>query len=386
MQDIATKFKIDALLPADVLNRAPHDIRVVVAMSGGVDSSVAAALMHQQGYQVIGITLQLYDHGKATTARKGACCAGQDIQDARNVAAYLGISHYVLDYENRFRQTVIDDFADSYVRGETPLPCVRCNQTVKFQDLLAETKRLGADALITGHYIQKTMQDDVVSLYRGAEDRKDQSYFLFATTQTQLQNLYFPLGGQEKSVTRFMAKEFNLPVADKADSQDICFVPNGNYRSVLEKIRPEAFVGGDIIDEDGNVLGQHQGIVHYTIGQRKGIGIGGRDDASKPLYVLKLDADKQQVIVGEQDALGNESILLGNCNWLVADDELFSNINIVVKYRSVMAPISASLMREADDKIRVVFAEKQHGISPGQAAVCYHENKVLGGGWIQREK
>ena len=386
MQDIATKFKIDALLPADVLNRAPHDIRVVVAMSGGVDSSVAAALMHQQGYQVIGITLQLYDHGKATTARKGACCAGQDIQDARNVAAYLGISHYVLDYENRFRQTVIDDFADSYVRGETPLPCVRCNQTVKFQDLLAETKRLGADALITGHYIQKMMKDDVVSLYRGAEDRKDQSYFLFATTQAQLQNLYFPLGGQEKNVTRFMAKEFNLPVADKADSQDICFVPNGNYRSVLEKIRPEAFVGGDIIDEDGNVLGQHQGIVHYTIGQRKGIGIGGRDDASKPLYVLKLDADKQQVIVGEQDALGNESILLGNCNWLVEDDELFSNINIVVKYRSVMAPISASLVREADDKIRVVFAEKQHGISPGQAAVCYHENKVLGGGWIQREK
>ena len=386
------KTDILEVMPADILQRPASDIRVVVAMSGGVDSSVAAAIMQAKGYQVIGITLQLYNQGdnSATPARKGACCAGQDIQDARNVAAHLGITHYVLDYENRFKQSVIDDFADSYVRGETPLPCVRCNQSVKFNDLLAETKRLGADALITGHYIRKQVHDGVASLYRAVQDKKDQSYFLFATTANQLETLYFPLGGQDKAVTRQMAEDYNLPVAAKAESQDICFVPDGNYRTILEKLRPEAFVGGDIVDMAGNILGQHKGIAHYTVGQRKGInlggGIGGGGDAgndTKPLYVLKLDAEHQRVIVGDKKALGNQSILLGHCNWF-ADDESLMQQNITVKYRSVMQPIEAKLERQGD-RMRVHFTEPQYGIAPGQAAVCYDGDKVLGGGWIQRE-
>ena len=384
--------EISEIMPADILQRPARDIRVVVAMSGGVDSSVAAAIMQAKGYQVIGITLQLYNHSSDSTApaRKGACCAGQDIHDARNVAAHLGITHYVLDYENRFKQSVIDDFADSYVRGETPLPCVRCNQSVKFNDLLAETKRLGADALITGHYIRKQVHDGVASLYRAVQDKKDQSYFLFATTAAQLETLYFPLGGQDKAVTRQMAEDYRLPVAAKAESQDICFVPDGNYRTILEKLRPEAFVGGDIVDMAGNILGQHKGIAHYTIGQRKGIGIGGgmgdgggAGDDTKPLYVLKLDAKHQRVIVGEKQALGNESILLGNCNWFTEDDALMQQ-SVTVKYRSVMKPIQARLERQGD-KMRVHFTEPQYGIAPGQAAVCYDGDRVLGGGWIQRE-
>ena len=286
------------------LNRPPAECRVVVAMSGGVDSSVTAALLSEAGYDVVGITLQLYDHG-AAVERKGACCAGADIYDARQVAARLGIPHYVLDYESRFREQVMDDFADSYLRGETPIPCVRCNQTVKFHDLLETARDLGADCLATGHYVQRVMGADGAELHRAVDDKKDQSYFLFATTAEQLDFLRFPLGGLDKEATRALAARFDLPVADKPDSQDICFVPSGNYAGVIEKLRPGAAEPGDIVHQDGRVLGRHEGIIHYTIGQRRGIGVGGGvTDENSPLYVVRLDPEKKQVIVGPRDALG----------------------------------------------------------------------------------
>ncbi len=370
----------------DHFGKKPSDIKVVVAMSGGVDSSVAAALMHELGYQVIGITLQLYDHGEAIS-RQNSCCAGQDIKDARAVAASLGIAHYVLDYESQFQTHVIADFADSYVRGETPLPCVRCNQSVKFKDLLQETLRLQADALVTGHYVEKVLKNNHYQMQIAHDDRKDQSYFLFATLPSQLDYLHFPLGGQSKEETRLLAEKFHLPVASKPDSQDICFVPKGDYRAVLQKLRPTAFRSGDIVDLAGNVLQKHEGIINYTVGQRRGLKIGGRSDHTEPLYVLKIDAKANQIIVGPRHALGVKIIYIENCNWLFSDIDLFDK-EISVKVRSTMLPVSARLVRNheaeasGDNRVAIIFAENQEGISPGQAAVCYSGQVVLGGGWI----
>lgn len=366
-----------------VTGKAPADTRVVVAMSGGVDSSATAAWLHALGYDVIGITLQLYDHGQAV-GRKGACCAGQDIHDARDVAAGLGIPHYVLDYESRFRDQVMDDFADAYLRGETPIPCVRCNQTVKFRDLLATARELGADVLATGHYARRDEGANGPELRRAADDGRDQSYFLFTTTRDQLDLLRFPLGGlPDKAATRALAQRFGLRVADKPDSQDICFVPDGDYARVIEKLRPGAAEPGDIVDMDGNVLGRHKGIIHYTIGQRRGLGIGGRaggeDDA---LYVIRLDADGHRVIVGPRAALGVDAITLRGVNWLGAAPLGARPVPVMVKVRSTHCPVAASLTATEDGGARLVFDAPEPGVSPGQAAVFYEGERVLGGGWI----
>jgi tRNA-specific 2-thiouridylase len=357
---------------------APADTRVVVAMSGGVDSSVTAGLLKEQGYDVVGITLQLYDHGVAVQ-KKGSCCAGQDIHDARRVAEDLGIPHYVLDYENRFKEQVMEDFADSYIKGETPIPCVRCNQTVKFKDLLATAKDLGADCMATGHYVQRLIgADGKAHLVRGVDQGKDQSYFLFASTQEQIDFLRFPLGGMDKAETRTHAERFGLVVADKPDSQDICFVPEGRYVDVIERLRPGAMEPGDIVDIDGNVLGQHKGIVRYTIGQRRGIGVGGTVD---PLYVVKLDPAKKQVIVGPKEALLTREILVKDVSWIgeaIPEDGLI----VTAKIRSTRPGVSARLFEDAVGKARLELLEPESGVSPGQAAVFYEGDRVLGGGWI----
>lgn len=371
------------------LPKAPADTRVVVAMSGGVDSSVTAAMLHEEGYDVVGITLQLYDHGEII-AKTGACCAGQDIYDARTVADSLGFPHYVLDYESKFKESVIEDFADSYARGETPIPCVKCNQTVKFKDLLETAKDLGADVLATGHYVQRTPGEKNSNMLKGADPKKDQSYFLFATTQEQLDFLRFPLGQQDKSETRALAEKYGLTVADKPDSQDICFVPDGNYASIVEKLRPEAVEAGDIVHMDGRVLGQHKGIIHYTIGQRKGIGIGGRGNGTgesadtAPLYVIKLNPAERQVIVGPKEALATPRILLSNVNWLGDDQLSKSPVNISVKVRSTMQPVAATVEATEIGDVEVTFQDALNGVSPGQACVFYQDDRVLGGGWIQR--
>ncbi|MGY8961394.1 MAG: tRNA 2-thiouridine(34) synthase MnmA, partial [Alphaproteobacteria bacterium] len=322
-------------------DRSPADTRVVVAMSGGVDSSVTAALLAEAGYDVVGVTLQLYDHGEAI-ARKGACCAGRDIHDARDVAAGLGIPHYVLDYQSAFQQSVIDEFADSYVRGETPIPCVRCNQTVKFRDLLSTAKDLGAVALATGHYVRRAVGASGPELHRAIDDTRDQSYFLFTTTGAQLDFLRFPLGGMPKSETRAHAERFGLSVADKPDSQDICFVPNGSYARIVEKLRPEALTPGDIVDQDGQVLGRHDGIINYTIGQRRGLGIGGRQHSVDPLYVLGLEPETHRVIVGPHAALAVSRVPVADVNWL--SDIPTSGKDCTVKLRSNMAPVRARVM------------------------------------------
>jgi tRNA-specific 2-thiouridylase len=366
------------------IEKKPSDTRIVVAMSGGVDSSVTAALLVEAGYEVVGVTLQLYDHGEAV-ARKGACCAGQDIHDARNVAATLDIPHYVLDYESRFREAVIDDFADAYIRGETPIPCVRCNQTVKFRDLLSTAHDLGAEALATGHYVKRVAGPSGAELHRAADYGRDQSYFLFATTQAQLDFLRFPLGGMPKTETREAAARFDLPVADKPDSQDICFVPNGSYAQVVEKLRPEAVIPGDIVDTEGRVVGHHEGIIHYTVGQRRGLGIGGRDPESDPLYVIRLDAAAHRVVVGPKAALGRERLRLSGVNWLGGDVPAVAGEGLAVKIRSTMEPVPATVMRSADGSAEVVFQDLQFGVSPGQACVIYAGDRVLGGGWIERE-
>ncbi len=355
------------------------ETRVVVAMSGGVDSSVVASLLHEQGYDVVGITLQLYDHGEAI-AKKGACCAGQDIYDAKRVAEECGFPHYVLDYEDKFRQSVIDDFADSYLRGETPIPCVRCNQTVKFRDLLKMAHDLGGDCLATGHYIQRVMNDDtgVSELHRAVDVLKDQSYFLFATTQEQLDYLRFPLGGWTKDKTRIEAERLGLLNADKPDSQDICFVPNGDYAEVVRQVRPEAQKKGDIVHIDGRIVGTHDGIVNYTIGQRKGLRIGGGvSDNNKPLYVIGLKPDDNQVLVGPKQALARDIVTLNDCNWLDNHQG-----EIQVKLRSVSQPYAANLSRNDDGTVNITLDTPQYGISPGQAAVCYAGDRIIGGGWI----
>ncbi|MCW0233770.1 MAG: tRNA 2-thiouridine(34) synthase MnmA [Ferrovibrio sp.] len=364
--------------------KAPAQTRVVVAMSGGVDSSVVAGLLKREGYDVIGITLQLYDHG-AAIAKKGACCAGQDIHDARQVAERLGIPHYVLDYESRFRQAVIDEFAESYVNGETPIPCIRCNQRVKFRDLLETARDLAADCLATGHYVQRSVDPATgrAQLLRGADPRRDQSYFLYTTTQDQLDYLRFPLGAMEKPAVRQLAEEFGLIVADKPDSQDICFVPNGDYASVVAKLRPEAAEPGEIVDLQGTVLGRHDGVIHFTVGQRKGLGIA----ASEPLYVLRLDAAARRVVVGPKQALARRDVLLRELNWL-AEPIPADGLEVSVKLRSAQPAVAARLFAAGEGPeshlARLELSHAEFGVAPGQAGVVYAGERLLGGGWIAR--
>jgi tRNA-specific 2-thiouridylase len=368
------------------LDRIPADTRVVVAMSGGVDSSVTAALLKAEGYDVVGVTLQLYDHG-AAIHRKGACCAGQDIYDARNVAERIGIPHYVLDYESRFKEAVIDRFAESYIHGETPVPCVDCNMAIKFHDLLITARELGAQVLATGHYVaSRRLASGGRALYRAREAERDQSYFLFATTCEQLELLRFPLGERSKAETRELARRFGLGVADKHDSQDICFVPSGHYADVIERLKPGAAESGEIIDLDGKVLGGHSGIIHFTVGQRRGLGLS----IGSPLYVLRLDAERRQVVVGPREALRMSRILLRDVNWIgdgsideaLADDRR----EVFVKVRSTRPPQAAWLHHGAEG-YAVELAAGEHGVSPGQACVFYDagegQARVLGGGFIK---
>ncbi|HYG91772.1 MAG TPA: tRNA 2-thiouridine(34) synthase MnmA [Azospirillum sp.] len=363
------------------LSKPPQDTRVVVAMSGGVDSSVTAALLREEGYDVVGVTLQLYDHGLAVQ-KPGACCAGQDIYDARQVADRIGIPHYVLDYESRFGQDVIDDFADTYLRGETPIPCVRCNQRVKFRDLLNTARDLGAEALATGHYVRRVAGRHGAELHRAVDPGRDQSYFLFATTQAQLDFLRFPLGGLTKPETRALAERYGLEVAAKPDSQDICFVPNGSYADVVAKLRPGAIEPGEIVHVDGRVLGRHEGIVHYTVGQRKGLGIGGIKGEDEPLFVLRLDAPTRRVVVGPRRHLGRSRVLVREVNWLAPDLAAGEAVEVEVKLRSAQPPAPA-MVRLTDDGGAVVdLKEPQYGVAPGQACVVYRGDRVLGGGWI----
>lgn len=369
------------------IEKRPQDTRVVVAMSGGVDSSVVAGLLHAEGYQVIGITLQLYDHG-AAVRRTGSCCAGQDIDDARRVCEALSIPHYVLDYESRFREAVIDHFADSYIAGETPIPCVSCNQTVKFADLLKTARDLGADCLATGHYILSQPNGAHRALHRPADAHRDQSYFLFATTQDQIDFLRFPLGTMTKDETRAAAQRMGLIVADKPDSQDICFVPNGKYADVIAKLRPNAALAGEIVHMDGRILGHHDGILHYTIGQRKGLGVATGD----PLYVVKIDARTRRVIVGPAEALDTRIIVLREVNWL-GDTPLDAlpaeGTGLMVRIRSTRPPRPARLFIE-DGVTMIALTGGEAGVSPGQACVLYDGEgagaRVLGGGFIDRTR
>jgi len=358
------------------------ETRVVVAMSGGVDSSVVAAELAAEGYDVVGVTLQLYDHG-AALAKKGACCAGRDIHDARRVAEEMGFPHYVLDYESKFRDAVIDEFADAYLGGATPVPCIRCNERVKFRDLLETAKDLGADCMATGHYIQRKSGASGAQLHRAADPVRDQSYFLFSTTQEQLDFLRFPLGHlATKAETRALAAKHGLAVADKPDSQDICFVPDGNYAAVIEKLRPGAGEPGEIVDMAGTVLGVHEGVIHYTIGQRRGLGIGG---LSEPLYVVKLDPDARRVVVGPKEALATRKVPVREINWLGdAPFDSQAEWHLSVKLRSTRPPAPAIIRPLSAHEAEVELLTPEEGISPGQACVFYdgEGTRVFGGGWI----
>ncbi|MEM9148057.1 MAG: tRNA 2-thiouridine(34) synthase MnmA [Pseudomonadota bacterium] len=366
------------------LPRPPAETRVVVAMSGGVDSSVVAAELAAEGYEVIGITLQLYDHG-AALAKSGACCAGRDVHDARRVAETMGFPHYVLDYESRFRESVIDDFADQYLAGATPIPCVRCNQTVKFRDLLETARELEADCLATGHYVRRVMGPAGPELHRAADPSRDQSYFLFATTREQLEFLRFPLGGLvSKAETRAMAARHGLSVADKPDSQDICFVPQGGYAAVIEKLRPGAAEPGPILHLDGRQLGEHQGILHFTVGQRRGLGIGG----GAAHYVVRLDADRRAVIVGPREALATRCVPVVDLNWLgygPLEAAPAEGYEARVKIRSARPPVEARI-RPTPSGAEVELLAAEEGVAPGQACVFYapEGERVMGGGWITR--
>jgi len=358
-------------------SKPPAATRVVAAMSGGVDSSVVAGLLKREGYDVVGVTLQLYDHG-AAVKKKAACCAGQDIYDARRVAEQLEIPHYVLDYEERFRKKVMEDFAGAYARGETPIPCIRCNERVKFGDLLQLAKELGADALATGHYVRRAEGMEGPELHAAIDEARDQSYFLFSTTREQLQILRFPLGDMEKSQTRAMAQELELSVATKPDSQDICFVPEGRYADIVERLKPGAAEPGEIVDLSGRVLGLHRGIIHFTVGQRKGLGLSGNDE---PVFVIALDAPAKRVIVGPREALRVRNIVLSGVNWLSPFEG-----DCRVKVRSTRAPGAARVTRLEGGAANVELPSGEEGVAPGQACVFYAEgsSRVLGGGWIAK--
>jgi len=409
MTDILTAPPRAQTLNSLGIAKPPSQTRVVAAMSGGVDSSVVAAMLKRQGYDVVGVTLQLYDHGAAVN-KPGACCAGQDIHDARRVADACGFPHYVLDYESRFKHAVMEDFADTYLAGATPIPCVRCNQTVKFKDLKRVAEDLGADCLATGHYVQRIEGAHGAELHRAADASKDQTYFLFATTRAQLNFLRFPLGGLPKSETRALANELGLRVAEKPDSQDICFVPNGKYQAVVEKLRPGAIEPGDIVHLDGRVMGRHDGIINFTVGQRRGLGVA----TGEPLFVVKLDAAAKRVIVGPRDALGVSRIALKDVNWIGEGDAPRDGQDILVRVRSTRPPVPAKLFlgppapspahtanatRNAGKttlistipageapavQVHVELAVPEEGVAPGQAAVFYDpgSTRVLGGGWI----
>jgi tRNA-specific 2-thiouridylase len=362
------------------IEKKPSDTKVVVAMSGGVDSSTVAGMMKNEGYQVIGITLKLYDDGKEVAASK-QCCSGQDIMDAKRVANKLDIEHKILYFQNKFKQGVIDNFVESYLKGETPIPCVQCNQTVKFKDLFEVSKELKADALVTGHYVKSITKDNITNMYRAIDENRDQSYFLFNTTREQLDYLRFPLGNLLKDKTREIAKNLDLNVADKPDSQDICFVPNGDYASVIQKFRPESFKKGNIKNLEGKVIGVHEGIINFTIGQRKGIKVSDKE----ALYVLKINSENNEIIVGPKEHLGKTKINLKDIN-LLADKDDFKE-NIYCKVRSTGKLLEANVNFSNDNKAEVNLAIPEDGISPGQACVFYNKDqfgyKVLGGGWIK---
>jgi tRNA-specific 2-thiouridylase len=363
------------------LDGVPDGARVVVAMSGGVDSSTVAGLLREGGSDVVGVTLQLYDHG-AAVGRRGACCAGQDIGDARDVAARLGIPHYVLDYESRFREAVIDDFASSYASGETPVPCIQCNRTVKFRDLLGVARDLGAAALATGHYARRVAGPEGAELHRGADHARDQSYFLFATTQAQLDFLRFPLGGMAKEETRHHAARLGLQVAGKPDSQDICFVPDGDYARLVARLRPEAARPGDIVDMQGRVLGRHEGTIGFTVGQRRGLGIGG---SPEPLYVVAVDPGAARVTVGPREALARREIDVGGFNWIGGGTPPAELDDVAVRVRSTAAPAQATLRFGPEPgRARIGLAVPEFAIAAGQAAVVQRGERILGGGWIRR--
>jgi tRNA-uridine 2-sulfurtransferase len=362
------------------LSGDPAGHRIVVAMSGGVDSSVTAALLVERGFEVVGITLQLYDHGRAT-GRPGACCAGEDIRDAARVAERLGIAHFVLDYESRFRAAVIEDFAESYRRGETPVPCIRCNERIKFRDLLGTARDLGASALATGHYVRRAVGARGPELHRACDPRRDQSYFLFATTRGELEFLRFPLGGLEKDETRALARRFGLAVAEKRDSQDICFVPQGSYARLVERLRPEAAEPGEIVDSAGRMLGRHRGLAGFTVGQRKGLAIA----AAEPLYVLRLEPATRRVVVGPRAALAATRLALGGLNWLGDQPLQECGIAVTAKLRSAQPPVPAMLYPGSiENTAELVPTAPVAAAAPGQAAVFYDGERVLGGGWIRR--
>ncbi|KAF8818866.1 tRNA 2-thiouridine(34) synthase MnmA [Rickettsia endosymbiont of Cardiosporidium cionae] len=353
---------------------------IVVAMSGGVDSSTVAAMLHELGHHVVGITLQLYDHSTSSSNRKSGCCAGQDVYDAKSVASKIGIAHYVLNYENNFKKTVIDDFIDTYNNGMTPIPCIQCNQNIKFKDLLTFAQKLGATALATGHYVRKIKNNNLLELHKAVDNKKDQSYFLFNITQKQLEYLEFPLGNITKEQTRNLALKYGLSVADKAESQDICFIPGGNYRELLYKVQKNTVNKGKILHIDGYELGQHNGIANYTIGQRRGISIA----FPYPLYVIKIDSKLNRIYVGPESALLKNSFLINKIN-LIKKLPSKTEIKVSVKIRHNTEEMPALISVESDDEIKVTLYNKAKAITPGQACVIYQGTEILGGGWITKK-